>query len=278
MKKKAMFKGKSSIVHAHGGFKMKIIQYNVLDGCQVPDRRSLLKKWITNQQADIVGFNELNVWTKESLADFAKQTGFSYSYLFEEQPSKYRIGLMFKTPIELKGCITEHFWHGAIHVKTAGINIMITHLSPAESVSREKEAASIAALMAGMQDEPAMLMGDMNTLSAHDSGHYMEADMLQLLNGNVKLSRKFCHNGTINYKPMQILLDSGLTDVGTSPGFQHSVPTQMNEDAMHAAKLRLDYVLVNQVLLQQNPAASICYDQETDLISDHYPIVCSWSS
>ncbi|MEF2245243.1 endonuclease/exonuclease/phosphatase family protein [Paenibacillus sp. IITD108] len=257
---------------------MKIIQYNVLDGCQEPGRLSLLKNWIANQQADIVGFNELNDWTKESLADFAEQTYFSYSYLFEDQPSKYRIGLMSKTPIEYKGCLTEHFWHGVIHVKTAGINIMITHLSPAESVSREKEAALIAAHMVNMQNEPALLMGDMNTLSAHDSRYYTEANMLQLLNGNEKLSLKFCHHGTINYKPMQILLDSGLTDVGTSHGFQHSVPTQMNEDAMHAAKLRLDYVLINKALLQRNPAASICYDQETDLISDHYPIVCTWSS
>ena len=62
------------------------------------------------------------------------------------------------------------------------------------------------------------------------------------------LSKKFLSggHGSMDYSPMQALLDAPLHDVGAESG--PTVPTRINADKMHFAQLRLDYVLINERL------------------------------
>ena len=58
----------------------------------------------------------------------------------------------------------------------------------------------------------------------------------------------------------------------------HSVPTRANADFMHAAAMRLDYALLNGVLAARCAAhARLVRDEETDRLSDHYPLVADLS-
>ena len=86
---------------------------------------------------------------------------------------------------------------------------------------------------------------------------------------------------------MSTLLDGGLYDTGhvsrvgaaqTFPfggsGVNHSVPTALKADAMHAAAMRLDYAMANSVLAERCAVSSwLVRDAETDRLSDHYPLL-----
>ena len=54
----------------------------------------------------------------------------------------------------------------------------------------------------------------------------------------------------------------------------HSVPTLINEDVMHAAPLRLDYALANAALAERCTISTwLTRDAETERLSDHYPLL-----
>ena len=99
----------------------------------------------------------------------------------------------------------------------------------------------------------------------------------------------------IDYAPMRALLDGGFADTGHATSRRtaleraseagggeavlaaaqnHSVPTLINEDAMHVAAMRLDYALVNRPLSERCAISSwITRDARTERLSDHYPLV-----
>ncbi|GAA3405825.1 hypothetical protein ACFFNY_30080 [Paenibacillus hodogayensis] len=45
----------------------------------------------------------------------------------------------------------------------------------------------------------------------------------------------------------------------------------------HAARLRLDYVLINEPLRRRGAVSSIVHDDAMEQLSDHYPVRCGWS-
>ena len=54
----------------------------------------------------------------------------------------------------------------------------------------------------------------------------------------------------------------------------HSVPTLINADSMHAAAMRLDYAMVSAGLSKRCAVRSVlARDAETELLSDHYPLL-----
>jgi len=256
---------------------LRTIQYNVLDGGHDHDRFRQIGEWLSRQSCNVAGFNELNGWSGEQLAEQAAVWGHSHCFVYEKQTSPYRIGITADSPIEWLGNVDTGFEHGLLHVRIGGIHYLITHLSSADSTKREQEAAMITQWVEGI-DEPLVVMGDLNTLSPYDHSVYEQGGLYHSLIDNEKLARKFIKNGSFNYNPMHILLGAGLADTGCTGGFEHSVPTAFNQDAMHAAKLRLDYILVNDTLMKRGAKSRIIRDAEVDGLSDHYPILCEWSS
>lgn len=253
---------------------MHVIQYNLFEGCHEPGRRlNRLKEWLRTTKPDVIEFNELNGWNPDDFQNFTKDAGFSFCTLFEMNTSPFWIGLASKFPIHLLSRNEEDFHHGFLHIETNGVHFIVTHLSPADAIQREQEAAILADLGSKIK-EPLLLMGDLNTLSPYDNEYYREH--LDMLLTNQKLSKKFMKNRQINNRPMEILLNCGFNDIFACPEFQPTVPTTFNTDPMHALKLRLDYMLVNDALQDRIEKANVMVDPDTETISDHYPIECEW--
>jgi endonuclease/exonuclease/phosphatase family metal-dependent hydrolase len=257
---------------------MKVLQYNILEGCQGErERFNKISRWIGQCDYDVIGFNELNGWSEPpTLADNAKVWGYSYSELFHLKESKYFMGVVSKYPIEIIDKQNSPFHHGLLHVVIRGIHFLITHLTPFSAKDREAEARAIIEQTKECMDKSVVIMGDLNTLSPLDESTYVKEKTIGILRSNEALRKKFLSNELINYQPMQILLEGGFIDVGAMKGFQYSVPTAVNRDKMHAAHLRLDYILVNEHFLKNKPKIRILHEGEVDSLSDHYPIECTW--
>jgi endonuclease/exonuclease/phosphatase family metal-dependent hydrolase len=45
---------------------------------------------------------------------------------------------------------------------------------------------------------------------------------------------------------------------------------------MHAAHLRLDYILANKHFFKNNPKVRILHEGDVNYLSDHYPVECTW--
>ncbi|PAV31226.1 hypothetical protein CIL05_00790 [Virgibacillus profundi] len=251
---------------------MKIVQYNVLDGCREKEGYSRLSNFLKNGDYDVAGFNELNDWTAEEFQVEMEKVGFKYTYLFEMDSSRFLIGIAAKFPISKISAIEKPpFHHGMLHVKIKDINFIITHLTPFESKFRELEAESLATYIETIK-EPLVVMGDLNTLSPFDKAYYD----IEKISASKFQNRQHIRNGAINFRPMQILLDAGLLDVNMSEKLDYSMPTKIKGELKDPSYVRIDYILVNPILQQRNPVAKIIHHQDVSTLSDHYPIECKW--
>ncbi len=82
---------------------------------------------------------------------------------------------------------------------------------------------------------------------------------------------------------MRALLDARLRDAGVGGG--HTVPTSINADHMHFAKLRLDYALAGPGFADdladgcaKGPRATVLRDDVTTRLSDHFPLHVSFGA
>jgi endonuclease/exonuclease/phosphatase family metal-dependent hydrolase len=256
-----------------GSCPLKILQYNVFEGCQDEKKLPLLLDFLWTEEVDIAGFNELNGWSTAEFQKRMEMAGLCHTALFEMETSPFYIGLASRYPIEIIEKNEVDFHHGYLHARTNGIHFLITHLSPKDAAAREQEAEKIAKTVKQVE-EPFIVMGDLNTLSQSDGAFY-ESQIATLLD-HPRLVRKFMKNGVINTGPMDILLKAGLADTIENDGFQPTVPTAMNDDVMHALPMRLDYILVNELIESKNPHTAVVVNEQTDKISDHFPIICEW--
>lgn len=136
----------------------------------------------------------------------------------------------------------------------------------------------------------------------------------RVLDGDARLRKKFLENpdgadycestlavatpgqasrvARIDYRPMQLLLSAGMHDLSwyaaepndggdvgcgaeRKPKFQATVGmTDVRDDNMHAAAMRLDYILGNRAVCRYSKGpAYVVRDEETLEISDHLPVL-----
>ena len=91
-----------------------------------------------------------------------------YAYSFTER-GWVSVGVMSKTPIEVVCRRMEGFWHGMLHVRTAGIDVIATHLSPFDWKFRQKEAKMIISYVDSLKLEDYFVAGDFNAISPLDA-------------------------------------------------------------------------------------------------------------
>ncbi|KRG13825.1 hypothetical protein ACA30_14060 [Virgibacillus soli] len=252
---------------------MKIVQYNILDGCRTKERYAMLFEWLEQQEFDIAGFNEVNDWTEEEFQREMEKLGMPHTYLYLMKSSPYSIGIASKFPVK-KVYATEAppFHHGLLHVKIQQIHFLVTHLSPFESTIREKETAELARYIQSIQ-EPLILMGDLNTLSPLDQEYYRKNHTKDRMIQRSFSKRQHIVDGEINFLPMQTLLDAGLHDIGIGESLDYSLPTKIKGELQEPIYVRIDYMLVNQAMLQLTPQSMIIRDESVNTISDHYPVL-----
>mmetsp|Transcript_5543 Transcript_5543/g.8841 ORF Transcript_5543/g.8841 Transcript_5543/m.8841 type:complete len:299 (-) Transcript_5543:250-1146(-) len=239
-----------------------------MDGGGTEFRLKNLQAWIKEfpQKIDVLVLNECNgLHSGDRMKTMAQACGFEHSVLLHCSTG-YHIAVLSSEPIQVLRCIAAPFHHGLLHVKVLGLNVLAAHLSPVESEARVIECEAIFGLCqdlrGSVQDESIILAGDLNTLSPFDLLQHKSGDLQGILSRDKRLARKFLRasKGTqeLDYRPMKVLLDAGLTDLAFAgaqakcfrPGsedqstvhecpVQDTVPTQMRDDKMHATNMRL---------------------------------------
>jgi len=122
-----------------GKEKLRIISYNIWNGFEHnAHRRANFIDWIKGQQPDILAMTELVGFTEKNLGQLASEYGHKYYAIVKEEG--YPVGITSNEPITVVKKQVEGFWHGMLHVKTHGLDIIVTHLSPHDWKFRLKEA------------------------------------------------------------------------------------------------------------------------------------------
>ena len=242
----------------------KFMFYNILYGGQ--DRLDRIKSYIKIQQIDFLALSELNHWNQDQLQQFGEELDMPHTY-FLTTNTGYHLGIASRYSLKIISKSTKPNWHHGflyVHIQKLDISIFVTHLSPHSSQIRQWEASHV--LKARVQKMPLLVLGDLNTLSPLDVTKHSK--LREIFLSDNRLKKKFLNtNNDIDYVPMEILL-SELHD--TSIQLQATVPTQLTEDFMHAASMRLDYALSSEKDVFFGYAD---INEETEMLSDHYPII-----
>lgn len=319
---------------------INIAQLNINDGAKGQQKLLNVTNWIkgqVNRGLLAIGLCELNNWNdfkSNSVSDTMNNyqlivnnsaaAGLVHSHILVSRDHPYNIGFLAAMPFDV---IAEYgpprFQRGVLHVYFASIhlNVIVAHLHSGSSIAREAEAHAIAEIIRPiLQDKSKQLivMGDLNTLSRYDSVVHAESRLADVVNRRdhwylKHLKEKYLDTltNTVNYKPMDILLNAGLFDsciVGcqtmtSSASVQWSIssntsfsvcmktlclksePTKYTpewptlQDRLKHPDIRLDYVLVSKSIVELGDVSSrIDMSPATDYLSDHYPITARWPS
>lgn len=259
-------------------------------------------------ECDVAVINEANGWRQKNVAQVAERYGFDLDLL--ATPTTYDIGVLAKRNVVNMRRGTEtsagrqsstHLHHGVLHCEltplgddTRPVHLLATHLTPHSTIRRREEARRLVALVQRLEGEgfganrhAVILAGDLNTLSPLDKEDHVA--LVPILLGNPRLRAKFLvpghteTQGEIDYMPMRILL-AELVDVAVAHDKRRkphpTVPTALHVDKLHAAPMRLDYILFNDAAAAHllSPTGEILEvnalrDAFTDSASDHYPLI-----
>ena len=266
-----------------GKEKLRVISYNIWNGFEHDaSRRANFINWIKGQQPDILAMTELVGFTEKDLGQLASEYGHKYYAIVKEEG--YPVGITSNEPITVVKKQMEGFWHGMLHVKTHGLNMIVTHLSPHDWKFRLKEAQMLTSYIQDNQLDNCMVMGDFNAYSPFDADwvetHAQLIENMQKWDAEQEAYRNM-RDGRFDYSVLSKILSIGLTDIcrlyvpadkrTTFPaaflyGWQHG------DTRLHGIGERLDYILVSPSLVSRCLDARIHNGIETEGISDHYPV------
>ena len=259
-----------------GWNKIRIVSYNVLSAPNNDVRGEKLINWLNQQDAEIVGFQELSM-SQSKFSETAQKWGHPYSVILYE--NKLSIGISSKKPLQVvKRQKGPH--HGFLHVKSYGLNFIVTHLNPGSWKSRLAEADMIVDYIRENKLDSVVVMGDMNAHSPMDAD-YLEnnSSILPLMRGGYQ-SNNF-PNGNFDYYALSRLMSAPLNDAiyqFVPVENRMSFPTRLlmtTSKQMYRVKKRMeriDFLLTSPSLNSQVVDGYVFNGPETDYISDHYPI------
>ena len=164
---------------------LKVLSYNVLEGMKLDKANDYnnFVTWVSEQAPDIMAIEETNGFTKEKLTALSSRWGHNYAEMCKE--SGYPVSITSKYPIEVVSRILDGVWHGGIHVKIKGINILVLHLypfsyTPSGSNAANGDAYRLEEIQTYLDntirkypDEKYwLMMGDFNSRSSRDNWFY----------------------------------------------------------------------------------------------------------
>tara|TARA_Y100000310_G_scaffold327596_1_gene394204 strand:- start:3638 stop:4396 length:759 start_codon:yes stop_codon:yes gene_type:complete len=249
---------------------MKTIYLNVLEGCKNEERLDLILKFISDNNPDILALSELNGWENNKLQEFLAKTNFKH-HIFHRSKTGFHLGLFSKEKIIKSETINENMWHGFIKAEFEEFEMVLTHSDPFTEEKRLNEIEEILKIL--NLNKKIILLGDLNSLSPKDE--YDEEKLLKIL--KEKNIKKFGQN-KLKKDVQTKLLDAGLIDAVRefSDEFEYTVPTEYNKDEFHFEKLRLDYIYISKSLRPFLKNAKIIRNEETNQLSDHFPIMAEF--
>ena len=266
-----------------GKEKLRVISYNIWNGFEHDaSRRANFINWIKGQQPDILAMTELVGFTEKDLGQLASEYGHKYYAIVKEEG--YPVGITSNEPITVVKKQVEGFWHGMLHVKTHGLDMIVTHLSPHDWKFRLKEAQMLTSYIQDNQLDNCMVMGDFNAYSPFDADwvetHAQLIENMQKWDAEQETYRNM-RDGRFDYSVLSKFLSIGLTDICRLyvPADKRTTFTaaflygwQHGDTRLHGIGERLDYILVSPSLVSRCLDARIHNGIETEGISDHYPV------
>lgn len=268
---------------------LKIITYNIWNGYEWGkdlDRKNKLIAWVTQQNPDIVAWQELCAYTEEKLNSDAKKIGHTYSFLLKE--SGYSVGITSKYPIEIKEKILTGMHHGAIHCQVAGIDLFIVHLSPQSFMKRKSEATIILNRLENIisSNKKYIVLGDFNAHSPFDADLYKNNVLLNKLRKNqVSIDNTGnLNNNEIDFEVMSMFLSHPLIDltqkctnkISNRGSFPTRALGKVNNETFGALKKRLervDYILASPEMSNRCITSKVYNRKSNWFLSDHYPVM-----
>lgn len=265
---------------------IRILAYNILNGCREHSRRQNLYAFLNHAGADIVGLVEADGWHTYEPA-IAARLGYPYHTAprsLGETYEKHQV-ILSRFPITSRRYLPLRSsldgWHnGALlaHIDIRGkpLDVLLCHLKHDSEPVRIQE---IHALLP--QVDPGrntVLMGDFNTF-APDGGY--DAAYEHTLEEYVK---QYGSRRDLGYILPRLRATRDLHDFATArqvlahyqdahPGTVQqwsTLPTRI--DPIDAARPpeKIDYIFASRHLALENPR--VPKDSLTDIISDHYPV------
>lgn len=269
----------------------KFISYNVLHGFN--NDKALEQRyvdWIIKENPDVIAYQELNGFTQDSLENLGKRYGHPYAIL--NTGVTHPLGITSRYPIVMVQQVTTNMWHSYLYGNINGIHFFVTHLSPFNVDARRADVDRILAHAKLIPaHEKIVIAGDFNALSAIDSTNYGEPLLTAMLKTNGKLQPKSgtaivkfktvyynnLNNGRLDYTVTNRIIQAGFKDSFylTNKNYKYSAPTD-GYAAEHGQKIRIDYIWVNKAMATHIKAADVLQSEETNQLSDHYPVYITW--
>ena len=250
-----------------------IISYNILEGFKNArserfpagsERQAAVSDWLAEQAPAIVGFQELNGYTEERLAEESRAWGHGYAATVKE--GGYIVGLTSREPIAVIERHLDGMHHGSLHARTMGIDCFVVHLSPFSYEHRQREAKMIIQRVkkSVQAKHPVIVMGDFNALSPQDIDAYEGDEALLTRMRSSDAQHDHVENlseGQIDYSVIQTFLDAGLVDLYAKHRGSPAEPGHR----------RIDFILAAPDLSECLTSADWLVGKPFTTMSDHPP-------
>lgn len=264
---------------------LKIISYNAYVGMmndKTEDKQSFAK-WAREQDADIIAWQEMNYFTRESLEKFAESYGHKYAVLLKDASGPkgnelFATALTSKYPIINVNKVVDNLWHGALYADVGKYHFVVTHMNPFWTSKRIDEMNLILDSIKYSSDPNGkwIIAGDLNSFSPLDKDGYDEAVMVKDLTETAKKRPilKNLVNGKMDYTVQENILARGFVDVLKLKYPNEFIPTAPTKIFYDQAKtsLRYDYIYVSPSMKSDIVDVKVLKDEFTDQYSDHYPV------
>lgn len=254
---------------------IRIASYNLWNGAHETYYR--LVDFTKEQRFDVLCLQEINGWEDkdyERLKDFADRAGYT-DYQFGNSNSEYKLISFTTLPVTMHTVHVEGFWHCIVETRVkfgdTDLVILNLHLDPWKEDPRLREVERLLEIID--PSKPTILIGDFNSISRADT--YPPEFLNELRKRKII---KFGQN-ELDFRVTDCLAAAGFVDVAAQlKHFETTVPTLYNRDEDHEVPARIDCAYVSSGVLSLVKDFAVLKSEETDKISDHYPIVLTLSS
>ncbi|MDR2087011.1 MAG: endonuclease/exonuclease/phosphatase family protein [Dysgonamonadaceae bacterium] len=260
---------------ANGQTRFKILTYNILYGLQkdslIQDRYT---DWVKKIAPDILACQEMNYFTQKSMEKFAARYGHDYAVISKEDG--FPTALSSGYPIVNVRKVVDNMWHAYIYARIRDIHVFVIHFSPHSLTKRRAEVKEILAHAALIpENEKIVIMGDFNSLSGDDAPFYSRKYLeLRQKSETENAHIRNLDQGKLDFSVIQSLKDAGFKDAYRlfHSNFTVSCPTKKYSENQTEGS-RIDFMWLNPTMAKYAVRAEYIYDADTDMMSDHYPLL-----
>lgn len=281
---------------ASGAERLVVLNYNVFNSHRGGRSYTDCVKWVNSMKPDIAGWQELVGWNEAKLKKLA--VDWKHPHAVALKGGGYNIGLTSRTPIEVIARQTKGFWHGYLHCRTAGLDVIVCHLWPGGVRQQMGEANQLHALVMKLHKEgrEVILMGDFNAHAASDKAWLDRQQPLLNRRGpgdaKKRLEDRFIVEGKYTFPIMNRIFEAPLRDVvrdefdkkhpqptyaqGLTLGsFPSRVLGHVKTPELQRGFLeRIDFILTTPGLAKRCVSAKVLREPAVlETISDHYPVI-----